>query len=135
MCLAGAIEASPRAVPVTRGVPPNLLPQYKLAEGATFHCLNGQGSVPASRINDDYCDCSDGSDEPGGWGVQVIGAWRAVRRLPPAAPAPMAHIPAPACAAHTRRDVRLRQRQVLLPEQRVPQPRGRQRGRGRRRVR
>jgi len=30
----------------------------------TFECDGGR-SLPVARINDDYCDCSDGSDEPG----------------------------------------------------------------------
>lgn len=33
--------------------------------GDTFACLNGEGIFPAFAVNDDYCDCSDGSDEPG----------------------------------------------------------------------
>ncbi|GAB7323879.1 hypothetical protein MBLNU13_g07312t2 [Cladosporium sp. NU13] len=37
---------------------------YKDAE--TFTCISNPAiSVPALRVNDDYCDCPDGSDEPG----------------------------------------------------------------------
>lgn len=37
---------------------------YKDAE--TFTCISNPAiSVPAVRVNDDYCDCPDGSDEPG----------------------------------------------------------------------
>lgn len=33
--------------------------------GATFQCASGTGAVAIDRVNDDYCDCADGSDEPG----------------------------------------------------------------------
>ena len=30
-----------------------------------WKCLGTEQLIPHSRINDDYCDCDDGSDEPG----------------------------------------------------------------------
>jgi len=30
-----------------------------------FRCLNGAEEFPPDYVNDDYCDCPDGSDEPG----------------------------------------------------------------------
>lgn len=33
--------------------------------GPTFTCLDGSSTFPIGRVNDNYCDCLDGSDEPG----------------------------------------------------------------------
>lgn len=32
------------------------------AESYTFACLDGSAEISADLINDDYCDCADGSD-------------------------------------------------------------------------
>ncbi|EGF83209.1 hypothetical protein BATDEDRAFT_21703 [Batrachochytrium dendrobatidis JAM81] len=32
---------------------------------SVFKCLSDSTSIPYSALNDDYCDCADGSDEPG----------------------------------------------------------------------
>jgi len=34
-------------------------------DGGIFRCVDGVGVVDIARFNDDYCDCADGSDEPG----------------------------------------------------------------------
>lgn len=30
-----------------------------------FTCLDGLRTLPFKYVNDDYCDCNDGTDEPG----------------------------------------------------------------------
>ncbi|CAH0481682.1 unnamed protein product [Peronospora belbahrii] len=45
------------------GIPLEL--QQKLRAASNFICDNGQQRLDLSRLNDNYCDCEDGSDEPG----------------------------------------------------------------------
>ena len=44
------------------GVPKSDWPLYT---GDTFTCKDQSATVPSSKLNDEYCDCMDGSDEPG----------------------------------------------------------------------
>jgi protein kinase C substrate 80K-H len=46
------------------GVHPSLLSRYK-PKGSIWSCLDGAKTIPWSAVNDDFCDCLDGSDEPG----------------------------------------------------------------------
>ncbi len=46
-----------------RGVHPDKSTFYR--SGRDFTCLDGSATIPFSLVNDDYCDCQDGSDEPG----------------------------------------------------------------------
>ena len=50
-----------------RGVAPGSRKLYEraLRGDGTFECLDGSGSVGSESLNDDFCDCEDGSDEPG----------------------------------------------------------------------
>ena len=48
-----------------RGLDPKLAAHYSVGEGRSFLCLSGGKRIPANSINDNYCDCTDGSDEPG----------------------------------------------------------------------
>ena len=46
-----------------------------------FTCLSGDRTIDFSSVNDDYCDCPDGSDEPGPWPPRP---YRAAGRRPSA---------------------------------------------------
>lgn len=42
------------------------LPEASLyAPDKEFMCFDGSQTIPFTHVNDDYCDCQDGSDEPG----------------------------------------------------------------------
>ena len=47
-----------------RGIDPALASFYE-PKGNLFKCLDGLKTIKYKFINDDYCDCYDGSDEPG----------------------------------------------------------------------
>lgn len=53
-------------VPQTHGVHPSSLSKYK-PEGSRWTCLDGSKTISWTAVNDDYCDCLDGSDEPGAY--------------------------------------------------------------------
>ena len=53
------LELDPNAI---RGVPPYKLSLY---ESDILLCDDGQKSYTKNMLNDGYCDCVDGSDEPG----------------------------------------------------------------------
>lgn len=51
-----------------RGVSPANAGQYRRAishRKNTFTCFDKSKTIPLERVNDGYCDCPDGSDEPG----------------------------------------------------------------------
>lgn len=58
-------QQNEQQVALVRGV---ALSEQQQFTGAAFTCVvdgkHGQ-QLPLDRINDDYCDCDDGSDEPG----------------------------------------------------------------------
>jgi hypothetical protein len=49
------------------GVPPHLASRYVplKSDNGLWKCLDGSKDIEWRAVNDDYCDCSDGSDEPG----------------------------------------------------------------------
>ncbi|XP_034020591.1 glucosidase 2 subunit beta-like [Thalassophryne amazonica] len=46
-----------------RGISSSYKRFYK--ERRSFLCIDGSKVIPFEQVNDDYCDCEDGSDEPG----------------------------------------------------------------------
>ncbi|KAF9951580.1 hypothetical protein BGZ72_006938 [Mortierella alpina] len=48
-----------------RGVSPSDAKLYTPNSSQSWSCLDGSKIIPFSAVNDDYCDCADGSDEPG----------------------------------------------------------------------
>ncbi|XP_014288117.1 glucosidase 2 subunit beta [Halyomorpha halys] len=48
---------------ILRGVPIHRASLYDPSKD--FFCLDGSISIPFTYVNDDFCDCLDGSDEPG----------------------------------------------------------------------
>ena len=47
------------------GVAPSDMAHYQPNPMGLFACLDGQMSISWISVNDDFCDCADGSDEPG----------------------------------------------------------------------
>ncbi|CAK5262659.1 unnamed protein product [Mycena citricolor] len=53
------------SVDKTLGVAPSLLSKYSTPKSGVWKCLDGSKEIPWEFVNDDSCDCADGSDEPG----------------------------------------------------------------------
>lgn len=64
--LAAGSATQASSLPKVRGLNPELAQHYAGTSGK-FTCLDGSKAIPFSQVNDDYCDCADGSDEPGGF--------------------------------------------------------------------
>ena len=69
LCMAFVFVSGSSLNPVTRttyGVAPDLLERYiQKTEKQQFQCLQSKEWITFDAVNDNYCDCKDGSDEPG----------------------------------------------------------------------
>lgn len=62
--LSGVAAASASSADL-RGVSPGVQNKYKPDSASKWRCLDGTRVLPFKAVNDDFCDCADGSDEPG----------------------------------------------------------------------
>jgi protein kinase C substrate 80K-H len=69
LILAAPFASAAASVEPTHGVAPALLARYAAAADGSWTCLSGAARIPFAAVNDDYCDCPDGSDEPGACGI------------------------------------------------------------------
>jgi hypothetical protein len=72
----GALALAP-----THGVAPDKLAQYAPSADGTWRCLTTAMRIPWTAVNDDYCDCDDGSDEPGVFCCVHTAARKRAKRL------------------------------------------------------
>jgi protein kinase C substrate 80K-H len=69
--VAACLAADQVAALDIRGIRPTHIQHYKPNTGK-FKCLDGSKEIAFKQVNDDFCDCPDGSDEPGR-GLSVVG--------------------------------------------------------------
>ncbi|XP_017037419.1 glucosidase 2 subunit beta [Drosophila kikkawai] len=58
-------ESSATQAPRPLGVSLAKAALYQPRADNSWTCLDGSRSIPFAQVNDDFCDCADGSDEPG----------------------------------------------------------------------
>ncbi len=64
LLIGAATVAAAAAAKVPRGMDPKQAAFFTGA-GGVFTCFDKSKQIPFEQVNDDYCDCADGSDEPG----------------------------------------------------------------------
>ncbi len=64
LTLAALLHNTHSVSTLLRGVDPALASLYN-PQNEHFKCLEGATVISSDRLNDEYCDCFDGSDEPG----------------------------------------------------------------------
>ena len=62
VCLSGHVAGKQQLLRL-RGVPLSKSSLY--SPNKDFQCLDGSRIISFFKVNDDFCDCTDGSDEPG----------------------------------------------------------------------
>ncbi|TFK43050.1 glucosidase II beta subunit-like-domain-containing protein [Crucibulum laeve] len=63
--LSSPVLVAAAAVDKTFGVGPDAIAKYTPLKSGNWKCLDGSKEIPWEFVNDDSCDCPDGSDEPG----------------------------------------------------------------------
>ncbi|KAF9913104.1 hypothetical protein EC991_003563 [Linnemannia zychae] len=59
------VQADVKNNKLPRGVASSRAKAYTPDAKGQWACLDGSNTIPFTAVNDDYCDCADGSDEPG----------------------------------------------------------------------
>ena len=62
LLLAAPAAARAKGADPAHGAPPDRAPAYR---AAAFRCDAGGTELPSTALNDGFCDCEDGTDEPG----------------------------------------------------------------------
>ncbi|KAJ6258596.1 hypothetical protein Dda_6642 [Drechslerella dactyloides] len=59
------VESETGGWALPRGANPALIDKFRPDAQNQFKCLSSPYTIPYALVNDDYCDCPDGTDEPG----------------------------------------------------------------------